>query len=228
MQRHITLIWIMIFTLVLWVAIGITITFLSHFTKLPESLLRLISNIWIMVIFLIGGIGMAAVITRLSQLELKIDDQILTKNELLEKYLGNGTEDDPILIQSQKSKADTLEILNSSVSIVVSNCEFDRAFYIKCKNLTIEKCTFNECNFGKCSDIKINNSVVNRLLVLYQCHDVLLKKSTIQKFRLSYSHKNRIEKCNIDQISYKIGKNNLFEKNKIPASELLKIKNPTS
>ena len=218
----------MIFTLVLWAAIGIIITLLSHFTELPESLLRLISNIWIMFIFLIGGIGMASFIVRTSQLEWKINDQILTKNEILEKYHGKGTEDDPIFIQSQKSKAATLEIRNSSLSIVVSNCEFDRASYIKCKNLTIEKCTFNECNFGKCSDIKINNSIVNRLLGLYKCHDMLLKKCTIQKLRLSFSYKNKIELCNINQIYYKVGKNNLFEKNKIPASELLKIKNPTS
>ena len=88
MQRHITLIWIMIFTLVLWAAIGIIITLLSHFTELPESLLRLISNIWIMFIFLIGGIGMASFIVRTSQLEWKINDQILTKNEILEKYNG--------------------------------------------------------------------------------------------------------------------------------------------
>ncbi len=49
---------------------------------------------------------------------------------------------------------------------------------------------------------------------------MLLQELTIQKFRLSYSHKNIIE-------SYKVSRKNLFEKNKIPASELSKKKNPT-
>jgi len=218
----------MIFTLFLWAAIGIIMTLLSHFNQISESVLRLTANIWIMFIFLIMGIGMAAAIVRVSQLELKINDQILTKNELLEKYQGKGTEDDPILIQSQKFQTDTIEIQNSSLFIVVSNCEFDRAFYVKCKNITIEKCTFNECNFGKCSEIRIKNSLVNRLLGLFHYRDMLLKECTIQKFKLSYSHKNRIESCNIDQISYKVSRENLFEKNKIPASEFSKIKNSIS
>ena len=218
----------MIFTLVLWAAIGIIITILFDFTEIPASLLRLTSYIWLMFIILQAGIGMAAVIARVSQLELKIADQILTKNELLEKYQGKGTEDDPILIQSQKYQFDPVEIRNSSLFIILRNCEIDKAFYVKCKNLFIEKCTFNKCNFGKCSNIIIKNCVVNQLLGLHQCHDMQIKQCTIQKLKLSYCHKNMIELCNINQISYNMSRDNIFEKNKIPTSELSKIKNSIS
>ncbi len=214
----------MIFILILCVAIGILMTILSPFTEIPESVTH---YIWIIYIFLPGGFGMAAVIARWFELQFKMSDQNLTKNELLENYQGKGTEDDPILIQSQKFQSDTVEIRNSSLSIVFSNCEFDRAFYVKCKNLTIQNCRFNECNLGKCSDIKIKDCVVNRLLGLYQCHDMLIRECTIQEFRLSYSHKNVIKLCNINQISHTVSGGNLFERNKIPGSELSKINNST-
>lgn len=95
-----------------------------------------------------------------------------------EKIIGNGTSEDPFIIDSSVKLPEKAFLANVDLFILIDSRDFDLLNLLKFENITIKNCRFAKLTFTKCRDITIMNSEINALNVL-KSKDLTFEKCKI-------------------------------------------------
>ena len=127
-----------------------------------------------------------------------------------EKWVGNGTSEDPFVIESTHSLSDQ-SIIKSSLHILIKNCTFKTIFLKRCKNLEFEGCSFEYLALSKSSGIIISNCSFKETLELRYSHTLGIHDSQIPFLIFSMCYENRFNSCTITKIYNYFTRANIFE-----------------
>lgn len=128
-----------------------------------------------------------------------------------EKWIGNGTSENPFIIESTHSLSDKSVIKNTSLYILIKNCTFKSLILKKCKNLKFEGCTFEVLALSKCSRITLDNCSFKTNLELRYSHNLYIQDSHIPFLIFSMCYENRFKTCTINRIYNHFSRANIFE-----------------
>lgn len=128
-----------------------------------------------------------------------------------EKWIGDGTSENPYMIESTHSLSDKSVIINSSSHIVIRNCEFDFLSLKKSKNFKFEGCFFDVLELSKCFKIITKNCSFKHSLSIRFSHNLQIQNSHIQILIFSMCYENRFNNCTIPKIYNHFSRANIFE-----------------
>ena len=128
-----------------------------------------------------------------------------------EKWVGNGTYEKPFIIESTHSLSDKSVIKNSSLHIIIRNCEFDFLSLKRCKNIKFEGCIFETLGLSKCSEIEIKKCSFKITLEFRYCHNLYIQDCRIPFLIFSMCYENHFKTCTITQIYNYFSRANIFE-----------------
>lgn len=112
------------------------------------------------------------------------------------KWKGNGTKDEPFVIDSLRGISPQFWIKKSHVFIHLKNCNFTYICLVRAQNIIIENCTGD--------------------VYLHHCQDIKIENCDIPVFKLNYSFNNALNNCSIDYADNHFSRANQFQNNKIP------------
>ncbi|MFW9990143.1 MAG: hypothetical protein ACFFC3_15980 [Candidatus Odinarchaeota archaeon] len=127
-------------------------------------------------------------------------EEDIYKKAIDEKWPGNGTYEDPYIIEFIHSFSDGSVIKNSSLHILVRNCEFSSLSLKKCKNFRFEVCGLELLGLSKCSEIKVMNCSFKHSLKIRYGHNLQIQASYIPFLIFSMSYENYFKNCTITKI----------------------------
>ncbi len=139
-------------------------------------------------------------------------------NALL-NWHGNGTANDPYIIDSYENFPTELRIYQSTLYISIKNCNLKYFTMKKCKNIILENCAFKSLRLHKCVDIQIENCTLNQKLALINCHNLKIYDSTIPLLSFIRCFENHLKNCSLDQTNNHFSKGNIFEQIDTPISD---------
>ena len=128
-----------------------------------------------------------------------------------ENWVGNGTSENPYVIESTHSLSDQSIIKKSSLHILIKNCTFNTISLKRCKNLEFEGCSFEYMALSKCSEIVIGNCSFKKILTLRYSHDLYIRDSHIPFLIFSMCYENHFKVCIIAKIFNYFTRANIFE-----------------
>lgn len=128
-----------------------------------------------------------------------------------ENWIGNGTLDNPYIIDSTHSFADKSVIKNSSLYILIKNCTFVSFILNRCKNLTFEQCTFEFLALSKSSKITLKNCSFKDSLELIYVNNSYIEDSFIPFLIFSMCYENHFKTCTVTRIYNHSSRANIFE-----------------
>jgi len=128
-----------------------------------------------------------------------------------EKWVGNGTSENPFIIESSHSLSGKSVIKNTSLHILIRNCEFDFLSFKRCKNIKFEGCTFDVLGLSKCSEIKVKNCSFSHSLEVRYGHNLQIQDSHIPFLIFSMCYENHFKRCTIMKIYNYFSRANIFE-----------------
>ncbi len=135
----------------------------------------------------------------------------IIKKSINEKWKGDGTLENPFLIESPHSFSQQSVIKDTSLHIILKNCSFTYLTLNKCKNIKFEHCTFEVLYLLKCSDIMIKNCPFNLKLDLTKCHHIQVFDSSIPFLEFFRCYDTHFQVCTINKIHNYFSRGNLFE-----------------
>jgi len=133
-----------------------------------------------------------------------------------EKWVGNGTYENPFIIESTSSLSDKSVIENTSLHILIRNYEFDFLSLKRCKNIKFEGCSFEVLGLSKCSEIKIKNCSFKHSLEIRYGHNLQIQDSHIPFLIFSMCYENHFKTCTITRIYNYFSRANIFEEIEAP------------
>ena len=128
-----------------------------------------------------------------------------------EKWVGNGTSENPFIIESTHSLSDQSIIKSSSLHILIKNCTFKTILFKKCENLKFEGCSFEHVALSKCSRIILGNCSFKETLELRYSHNLCIQDSHIPFLIFTACYENRFKTCTITKIFNYFSRANIFE-----------------
>ena len=134
-----------------------------------------------------------------------------------EKWIGNGTLENPYVIDSHHSFSDESVINNSSLNIVIRNTSFTSLILKRCNNLKFENCAFGILALPKSSNITLKGCKFKETLELRYTSNSYIQDSFIQFMIFSMCHDNHFKTCTINRIYNHFSKANTFENISTPA-----------
>jgi len=135
---------------------------------------------------------------------------------------GDGTKENPIIIEPLSSIPKSFIINGYKYHIVVKEFKSSYILAEQCQNISIEDTELNRLRMERCSNITISNITCLSRLTLYRCKNIVIKKSFITRLRLFKSSVNTIKNNFIIRLKEIDSKNNqltLNEINKVQASK---------
>lgn len=148
--------------------------------------------------------------------------------EQISSNKGDGTLENPILIETTSSLPKHLQIRESDLYIQIKDCVLNSLILKKCQNITISKCEFHDLKLEKSSTIEISDSKFNNALGLIKSQHIRIQDCNIKKLSLTLSHNNSISNCRIEDATNDFSRANTFkdlkfaEKSEKYLKELLK------
>ena len=118
------------------------------------------------------------------------------------KWQGSGSKEDPFVVKCVDAfplKPKTF-INNRHEHIYFKNCQF--------KNITLK--------LKQCSNFTFDFCNISNQISLFECHDIIIKNSTILDLEMNRCYSNLIECCEIAKIKGEFNRNNKFIDNHIP------------
>jgi len=128
-----------------------------------------------------------------------------------EKWIGNGTSEEPFIIESSHSFSDSSVIKNTSLHILIRNCEFNLLSLRKCKNFKFERCEFEVLGLSKCSEMSVKNCSFKHSLEIRFGHNLQIQNSHIPFLIFSMCYENYFKTCTIAKIFNYFSRANIFE-----------------
>lgn len=141
----------------------------------------------------------------------KYSENDLYQKAMDEKWAGNGTYENPFIVESNYSLSDKSIIKNTSLHILIRNCEFDFLTFKRCKNIKFEGCTFDVLGLSKCSEIKIKECSFKHSLEIRYGHNLQIQDSHIPFLIFSMCYENHFKTCTITKIYNYFSRANIFE-----------------
>jgi len=125
---------------------------------------------------------------------------IYTEKEIKElatilKWIGNGTENDPLIINSTEGLPQKFSI-SVNFFLDIKDCSFDHIILYDCQNVSIENCSFNTLGVLNTSEISVKRGSLSNLN-LDHCTNSYFKECTIAKVYNYKSRGNTFENCNL-------------------------------
>jgi len=161
-------------------------------------------------------------IKKLGEISLKYirySENDIHQKAINEQWIGQGTPENPLIIESTHNFSDESVIRDSSLHIIVKNCTFKYLTLNKCKNLKFERCRFEVLNLLKCSNISIDDCSFKLKLSLIKSHNSLIQNSLIVLLNIASSFENHFKTCSITQIYNHFSSTNTFEAIKTPIKD---------
>ncbi|MFX1281350.1 MAG: hypothetical protein ACFFA3_18525 [Promethearchaeota archaeon] len=162
------------------------------------------------------------------QLKIYKSSNYSENNNLLElECKGNGTKEDPFIINPSTNLPEYFEINESEDYILISNCSVSTLKISISKNITLKDCYVDWLEVSGCRNILITD-VISGLLALVMSHKCTLYGCEIEReLCISNSSNNLIKNCIVKQrLDYNLFErcsDNRFEDNIIPEKHLSKI-----
>lgn len=128
-----------------------------------------------------------------------------------EMWIGEGTSENPFIIDSIHSFSDNSIIKNTSLHILIRNCELNLLSLKKCKNFKFEKCTFDVLGLSKCSEMNVKNCSFKHSLEIRYGHNLQIQDSHIPFLIFSMCYENYFKSCTITKIFNYFSRANIFE-----------------
>lgn len=128
-----------------------------------------------------------------------------------EKWIGNGTEENPFIIESTHSFLDQSTIKTSALHIIMKNCNFKTFMLNRCRNIKFEDCVFEYLALSKCSKIKIKSCSFQITLEFRYSHNSYIEGSHIPFLIFSMCYENHFKTCKITKIYNYFSRANTFE-----------------
>jgi len=128
-----------------------------------------------------------------------------------ETWIGEGTSENPFIIESTHSFSEKSIIKNTSLHILIKNCEFDILSLKKCKNFKFERCEFEVLGLSKCSEMNVKNCSFNHSLEIRYGHNLQIQDSHIPFLIFSMCYENYFKSCTITKIFNYFSRANIFE-----------------
>lgn len=157
-------------------------------------------------------------------------ERILTLEQLPNNG-GDGTVENPIVIQPSELLPKHLRIKESSLFVHFSQCSFNLLSLKKCQNIKLLDCELlNELNLKNCQNIKIDDCAFESLslekdlnieiknckfhgsLALVKSQHLTIRDCNINLLRLTNSHNNSFSDCIVNSAINDFSRANLFER----------------
>lgn len=106
------------------------------------------------------------------------------------EFKGNGTQEDPYVIDSTVELPEEVFITNVDVFVLIKSREIKLLELIKCKKIIVKDCKFTKLTLSKCRGLSILNSDINTLTVI-RSKDIKFKKC---KISILFRHRNKMIK----------------------------------
>jgi len=135
----------------------------------------------------------------------------LYQKAINEKWVGNGTSENPFIIENTHSLPDHSIIKSSSLHILIKNCTFKMISFKSCKNIKFEGCSFEYAALSKCSRINLGNCSFKETLELRYSHNLCIQDSHIPFLIFSMCYENHFKTCTITRIFNAFSRANIFE-----------------
>ncbi|MFX1489301.1 MAG: hypothetical protein ACFFBI_09150 [Promethearchaeota archaeon] len=141
---------------------------------------------------------------------------------------GNGTKDDPLIIDESVSLPTSFELNESELYIQMKNCMLLKLKISISKNILIEDCHIDWFELSGCSKIEIVN-VISGLIGMGMSNNCILNGCTIEReLSIANSSYNLIKNCIVKKrLDYNLFErciDTTFENNKIPERYIGKIR----
>lgn len=150
---------------------------------------------------------------------MRYSNEDLKQKALNEQWIGQGTPENPYVIESTHTFLDGSAIKDSTLHIILKNCTFRHLTLKRCQNLKLEGCTFEVLNLLKCSNISIDDCSFKLKLSLVRSNNLLILDSLIVYLNIASSFENRFKSCSITQIYNHFSSANTFEAIKTPIQD---------
>lgn len=140
--------------------------------------------------------------------------------------IGNGTKDDPFLIEEIEDPNMSLIIRDLQFFIIVKNCEFYNIGIAYSDNITVVESKFKHITISRrSSHITIKNCDISNYINLERrSNNIKIENCKTHRISLSLSHLNMIKKNQIDNISLYKSRGNTIEENTMLRSQLERLK----
>lgn len=172
----------------------------------------------IMKIFRLGGKG-----AEKKKKTFRYSEQDLKRLSVEHKWKGNGTENDPFIIESSHpfSKDDIISIKDSRLNIQFKKCQFDSIKIKKCSNLNFQECQIENLTFNRSSNSSISNCKIKNVSIRASVH-INIEDSIINSLNLLNSFLNSIKDGSIQGITKNCSPDNIIDVENISEQDKLK------
>lgn len=137
-------------------------------------------------------------------------DEDLKQKALNELWIGQGTPENPFIIESTHTFSNVSIIKDSTLKHLTLK---------RCQNLKFEGCTFEALHLLKCSNISIDECSLKLKLSLVRSNNLLILNSLIAYLNIASSFENQFKNCSITQIYNHFSSANTFEAIKTPIQD---------
>jgi hypothetical protein len=124
---------------------------------------------------------------------------------------GDGTIENPILIDPSSSFPENLQIRESDLYIQIKDCSIHTLILKNCKNVTISKCQFHDLRLEKSTIVEVDDSRFQKALVVLNSKFIKIKDCSINLLSLTHSHNNTISNCVIEDAMNEYSRANSFQ-----------------
>lgn len=123
---------------------------------------------------------------------------------------GNGTEENPVIIDSSKKLPEDFFIQNSKLHVILRNFTAKKVTLFNVQNAKFEECNIRGLILFNSNDNKIINSTFKWNLNFKDSNNNYIENSSIKKIRLDKSNHNRFKNCEILKIKFIQSQKNSF------------------
>ena len=123
---------------------------------------------------------------------------------------GNGTEKNPVMIDSSQILPVVFSIRNSKLHVILRNFTAKQVSLFYVQNAKFEECKIRGLILFNSNDNKIINSTFRWNLNFNDSNNNSIENSSINKIRLNKSNHNRFKNCEISKIKFNQSQKNSF------------------